>query len=256
MELAFSDAQPATGEIVRTLEGAGFGGATAQVSGDGTLLVRFPALEEADHQKALESLRVLGAFDELKFDSIGPAIGHELAKKSTWALLLILVGITVYVAWAFRGISHMVNGWKYGALTVLAGLHDVILPLGVFAVLGAWRGTTVGTSFVAAILTILGYSINDTIVVFDRMRETLTHSKAPLDEIIDVSVRQTFARSMNTTFTTLLTLFAVFIFGGESTRDFVLALLVGIASGAYSSIFLASPLLWTWKKWEEKRRAS
>ena len=255
MELAYSGAQPATGEVVRTLESAGFAGAVAQVSGDDTLLVRFAALSEDDHQKAATALKSLGAFDELKFDSIGPAIGQELAKKSTWALILILVSITVYVAWAFRGISHKVNGWKYGALTVLVGLHDILLPMGVFAVLGSLRGATIGTAFVAAILTILGYSINDTIVVFDRVRETLTQSKASLNEIIDTSVRQTFARSMNTTLTTLLTLVAVFIFGGESTRDFALALLVGIASGAYSSIFLAAPLLWTWQKWEEKRAA-
>ena len=203
----------------------------------------------------LGALRGLGALEEARFDSIGPVIGQELKNKSATALALVLIMIVVYVAWSFRGVGHVISSWKYGALTVIAGLHDIIIPLGVFAILGQTSGVQIGTSFVAALLTILGYSVNDTIVVLDRVRENLFHQEVKsLGEVVEMSIRQTLARSVNTTLTTLLALVAVYIFGGESTKFFALALLIGIAVGAYSSIFIAAPLLVSWEKWDAKRR--
>ena len=162
------------------------------------------------------------------------------------AVAVMLALIVVYIAWAFRKVSEPVASWKYGLVTMVAAFHDVIIPLGVFAVLGQVLGYQVDTAFVAAILTVLGYSINDTIVVLDRTRENLTrnrHSDRDFGDIVNSSIVQTLGRSLNTTLTTLLPLTAIVILGGESIRPFALALMIGIASGAYSSIFVASPLI-------------
>jgi len=169
------------------------------------------------------------------------------------ALAIALILIVAYVAWAFRKVSEPIASWKYGLLTIVAALHDLIIPLGVFAVLGASQNFQIDTAFIAALLTILGYSINDTIVVFDRTRENLARWGAhDFEMVVEKSVQQTFARSINTTLTTLLALLAVFLFGGETTRSFALALLIGIGVGAYSSVFIASPLLVTWYRVNHK----
>ncbi|MDG1950152.1 MAG: protein translocase subunit SecF, partial [bacterium] len=145
--------------------------------------------------------------------------------------------------------SEPVVSWKYGILTILAAFHDVIIVLGAFAVIGNIYGWEIGTAFVAAILTILGYSINDTVVVFDRTRENLSKRVGDtFEETVGISLKQTFMRSFNTSVTTLLALLAIFLFGGDSTRPFALALIIGIAVGTYSSLFLASPLLVEWNK--------
>ena len=243
LEVDYDDVRPDVSEIRTELENVGYGGGQVQPTGELGLIVRQPVLTEEQHQEVLDVLASFGTVDELRFDSIGPVIGDELKRKSVWALVLIFISIILYVAWAFRKVSHYIKSWKYGVLTIVAAIHDIIIPLGVFALLGTFMDISVGTAFVAALLTILGYSVNDTIVVFDRIRENLIEGGSDFEEIVDNSIRQTIARSINTTITTLLALIAIFVFGGETTREFVLALIVGIASGAYSSIFLASPLL-------------
>jgi preprotein translocase subunit SecF len=213
-------------------------------------IVRTEHLSEDQHQEVLKALLALhGDFDELRFDSIGPVIGQELARKSLWALIIVFASIVLYVAFVFRKVSHPVSSWKYGLLTVVTGLHDVLIPLGLFAILGYFFGTEVNAAFVAAVLTVLGYSINDTIVVFDRIRENLSkRGSDAFEDVVESSVNQTLARSLNTSITTLLVLLAVFLFGGATVRDFTLVLIVGIIAGAYSSIFIASPLLVAWHK--------
>ena len=183
---------------------------------------------------------------ELSFDAIGPVIGQELRQKSIEGLIVIFLAIMAYVAFAFRQVSFPVKSWKYGAVTLVAAFHDVIIPLGVFAFLGHFYGVEIGTPFIAAILTIMGYSITDTIVVMDRIRENLQKMSGTFESVVEASIRQTFLRSFNTSFATLLTLIAIFLFGGTSLHDFTLALIIGIAVGTYSSIFIASPLLVTW----------
>jgi len=212
-------------------------------------LLRTKEISSSTHEtfKAAILKDVAGA-EEVRFESIGPSIGAELRKKAIMAVVLTLLMIMVYVAWAFRKVSGRIEAWKYGVLVVLAGLHDAFIPVGVFSALGHFYGTEVGGAFLAAILTILGYSINDTIVVFDRIRENITKTEGTVEEVVNRSIKQTWARSVNTTVTTLLALITVYFFGGESTKDFALALIVGIACGAYSSIFFASPLLVDWKK--------
>lgn len=224
-----------------------------QSAGGSDYFVRFGPVTEEEHAAVLAAIKDIAPESiELKFDSVGPVIGGELKGKSMRAVVVMLVLISAYVAWAFRKVSEPVASWKYGLVTMVAAFHDVIIPLGAFAVLGHFLGYEIDTAFIAAILTVLGYSINDTIVVLDRTRENLIqnrHSDRSFASIVNAGVVQTLGRSLNTTLTTLLPLLAIVILGGETTRPFALALMIGIASGAYSSIFVASPLL----VWLEKR---
>ncbi len=221
--------------------------AVVQSAGDDDYFVRLGPVTEEDHERILAAIATIAPqATELKFESVGPVIGGELKSKSTRAIVIMLVLIAAYIAFAFRKVSQPVASWKYGVVTMVAALHDVLVPLGIFAVLGRVLGYEIDTAFVAAMLTVLGYSINDTIVVLDRTRENLfhhRHSDRTFGDIVNASVNQTMGRSINTTLTTLLPLFAIVLLGGETTRPFALALMIGIASGAYSSIFVASPLL-------------
>jgi len=169
-------------------------------------------------------------------------------------LLIVLFAILVYVAYAFRKVSAPVQSWKYGLVTIFAAFHDILIPLGAFAYLGKFHGVEIGTPFIAALLTILGYSITDTIVVMDRVRENLLKKNAVFSEIVQASVQQTFFRSFNTSMTTLLALFAIFFFGGDTLKEFTLTLIIGISVGTYSSIFIASPLLVTLDRLKGKRK--
>ncbi len=193
---------------------------------------------------------------EKRFDSIGPVMGTEALRKSMASVFFVLLAIVLFVAYAFRKVSEPISSWKYGFIAIVALLHDVIIPTGVFAILGHFQGYEIDTLFVTALLVILGFSVHDTIVVFDRVRENLAHSSAkkPFDQIVGESINQTFTRSINTSLTTLLALIVLYFVGGPSTQHFSLALIIGIVAGTYSSIFVGSPLLVTVWKWQEKRK--
>jgi preprotein translocase subunit SecF len=232
--------------------------AVVQSSEGNSYFVRLGPITEDEHQDILTVLRTNHPdLVENKFDSIGPVVGEQLKKDTAIAVVVLLALIATYIAWAFRKVSEPVASWKYGVVTLFAAFHDVIIPLGVFAILGRTVGYQIDIAFVAAMLTILGYSINDTIVVLDRTRENLAryrHSNKSFDEIVNQSIVETLGRSLNTTLTTLLPLVAIFAVGGATTRPFVLALIIGIVSGAYSSIFFASPMLVAWDKWSRRAR--
>lgn len=185
---------------------------------------------------------------ELRYDSVGPVIGEELKSKSIQAMIIVLIAIILFIAWAFQKVSKPVESWKYGLTAIFALFHDVLITMGVFAVLGKFYDLEINTPFVAAILTVLGYSVNDTIVVFDRIRENLPKSDDDFEATVNTSVNQTIRRSINTSLTTFVVLISIVIWGGETIRGFVLALSVGVLIGTYSSIFLASPLLVLWEK--------
>ncbi|MBI4215276.1 MAG: protein translocase subunit SecF [Parcubacteria group bacterium] len=187
-------------------------------------------------------------FIEKRFDSIGPIIGNELKSKTLLALFLAIIGIIIYIAWAFRTVSWPVPSWKYAVVANIALVHNILIVIGVFSFLGMKYGAEINAPFVAALLTILGYTINDTIVVFDRLRENLGKMRADFEIVVNTALNQTLARSMNTGLTTLFTLVAVYLFGGASIRDFALALIIGIAVGTYTSICIASPLLVVWHR--------
>lgn len=209
-------------------------------------ILRMKPLSENEHQNILQSFKKGGyEITEKRFDSIGPVIGQELKKKAIWSIIAVLVAILVYLAWSFRHVSKIVPSWQYGLMAIIALFHDILITVGVFSVLGEFYGYEVGITFIAALLTILGYSVNDTIVVFDRIRENILKQSLSSDfyNTVDKSINQTIARSINTSFTTLLTLFAIYFFGGDTIKDFILALIIGITLGTYSSIFIASPLL-------------
>ena len=183
-----------------------------------------------------------------RFNSIGPTIGKELRNKAFVAIGIVIIAIMLFVAFVFRKVSKPVSSWKYGVAAIIALIHDIIVPTGVFAFLGYILGVEIDILFVMALLAILGYSVNDTIVVFDRVRENLRlnrehGSEESFDLTVGKSLNQTYARSINTSLTTLFVVIALFFFGSEATQDFALVLAIGIIAGTYSSIFLATPLL-------------
>ena len=182
---------------------------------------------------------------ELDFWSVSPIVSKELSTKAWWAVGLVMIAISLYVTFAFRKVSKPVKSWKYGFITLLTLAHDVILPVGLFAILGRTQNVFVDINFIVALLVVMGFSVHDTIVVFDRIRETLLHQqgKINLEEVIDKSVTATVARSINTSLTLILVLLAIYFFGPISLKYFILAILVGTIAGVYSSIFVASPLL-------------
>ncbi len=256
LSVRYQEEQPLVMEVEQTLASMELGAMVVQPVGETDMNFRMRTLKEDEHQQILALLsESYGEITELRFDSIGPVIGQELRSKSMSALVIVFLAILVYIAWTFRHVSVPIASWKYGVIAIFSSFHDVVIPVGVFAFLGKYYGVEIGTSFIAAILTILGYSINDTIVVFDRVRENLHKTSGTFAEIVSNSLNQTIVRSVNTTITTLLALIAVYLFGGGSIRDFALVLIIGIATGAYSSIFVASPLLVTFYKIQQKRKA-
>src|SRR3989344_232262 len=184
---------------------------------------------------------------EERFETIGAAISSHLRERSMYAAVAVVLAIILYIGYTFRKVSKPVQSWKYGVTAIIALFHDVIITMAVFAVLGHYAGVEVGISFVVALLTIMGYSVNDTIVVFDRIRENLIkRGSDQFDETVNMGVKQSITRSLNTSLTTL------FVFGGESIHYFSLTLIVGIVVGTYSSIFLASPLLVEWANYKKR----
>jgi preprotein translocase subunit SecF len=208
---------------------------------------------EKDELIAKASLDKKFTLIEKRSSSIGPTMGKELAYKGVIAITLVVLLIIAFIALVFRGVSRPVASWKYGVIAVLALIHDITIPTGVFAALGYFRGTEIDALFLTALLTILGLSVNDTIVVFDRIRENLKNKVAPhFEDVVGMSLSQTFTRSINTSLTVILALLALLFFGGSTTRDFALVLTIGMVVGTYSSIFVASPLLVVWEKWARK----
>ena len=208
-------------------------------------LIRTNTINEIQHQEYFQKLQSgFGKIEELRFESIGPAIGRELRNKALIAFVMVLLGISLYVAFAFRKVSYPVSSWKYGVITLVTLFHDALIPAGVYAWFGYYKGVEVDTNFIVAILVIIDFSVHDTIVVFDRIRENLILQKGkPLANIINESVNQTFARSVNTSLTLVIVLVALYLFGAAHLSYFVLTILIGTVIGTYSSIFVASPLL-------------
>lgn len=254
-----SEFRPTITEIQNSLAEAGLMNTIIQPTED-SYIIRFKESDKNIHSAALNSLKNLSesrgidTFKELHFDSVGPSIGKELKSKSFNASIIALIMIIVYISLSFRKVSLPVASWKYGVASIIALAHDVIITLGLFSFLGHFYGTEINTPFIAAILTILGYSINDTIVVLDRIRDNLPKSKDNFADTVDRSLNQTLGRSLNTSFTTILALVAVYFFGGDSIKDFALALIIGISFGTYSSIFVVSPVLVIWDNLSRSKR--
>jgi len=259
LEIAYTGPVPTPQEVTQSLAVAGVHGSSVRPTGESGYLIRTPFLPPDMYAQVKTALEGDGKwqYEEKRFDSIGPTIGTELQNKSIYAIVLVLLAIALFIMFAFRKVSKPVSSWKYGLIALIALAHDVVVPLGAFAILGHFFGAEVDTLFVTAILVVLGFSVHDTIVVFDRVRENLRRNhergmKEDFEETVGKSIAQTLNRSINTSLTVVLVLLGLLYLGPASAYYFVLALLVGIVSGTYSSIFLGSPLLVTLEKFKKK----
>jgi preprotein translocase subunit SecF len=248
LQVSYRDGRPAIEALqtkVNTLE---YGEIRIQPSNEMDYILRQRNLTPGEKDTLDDTLSTFGPVDEVQFNSVGPSIGAELMRKAWWAIGMITLLTIGFIAFAFRGVSEPVASWKYGVVAIITLLHDIIIPTGLFAYLGYVRDAEVGALFIVALLTILGISINDTIVVFDRIRENLNLNIAAkkveaFGNVVWRSITQTLTRSINTSVTVIVMLLALFFVGPASTEDFALTLIVGMVAGTYSSILVASPLL-------------
>ncbi len=228
-------------------------------SGDRTLIRYRDASDsktaETHHKQFKDDLAKSG-HSEIEFNNVGPTVSKDLTRSAIKAIILVALAIVVYIGFAFRNAPPPVKPISFGLATIVALIHDALFLIGLFSILGWLFKVEVDALFVTAVLTVIGFSVHDTIVVFDRVRENLRRERKPFEEVVNDSMNETLARSLTTSLTVLLVLLSLYLFGGESIKLFVLALLAGIASGTYSSIFNASPLLVTYHNWQTKRARS
>lgn len=249
-EVSYPDERPSKETLEEKLTDLDIGGFSIRPTGESGYILRTQDLTEEKRVTVLSTLSLDGEKEVIqeRFNSIGPTIGSELRNKAFVAIGIVVVAIILFVAFVFRKVSEPVSSWKYGIVAIIALIHDVLIPVGIFAFLGYTVGAEIDILFVMALLAILGYSVNDTIVVFDRVRENLrlnreNGSREDFELTVGKSLSQTYARSINTSLTTLFVLIALFFVGSEATQDFALVLATGVIAGTYSSIFLATPLL-------------
>ena len=234
-----------------SFEGGSLGNIAVSATRDGSVLMRMRTLSNEEHLALQDHLEgQLGQVTERQFTTIGPTVGATLKKRSVWALTIAAIAIVLYIAFAFRKVPRKLSPWRFGIIAVVTLLHDVLITIGVFVILSHTTAFEFDTLFITALLTILGYSVNDTIVIFDRIRSNLflQERREEFSEVAERSLRQSINRSINTSVSTLIMLCSLFVLGSESIRWFVLTLIVGAIIGTYSSIFLAVPLLVYWKK--------
>ncbi|PIP68759.1 protein translocase subunit SecF [Candidatus Nomurabacteria bacterium CG_4_9_14_0_2_um_filter_32_10] len=245
-EVVYTSSRPAQADLDNVFKTLDLGSVLIQPTGELGYIVKSLDLNEAQHSLLLKTLSENGKspLEEKDFNSIGPSVGRELTRKAIIAIILVSLAIILFIAFAFRKISRPVSSWKYGLMAVVSLLHDVIIPIGLFTLLSHFYGAEVDTLFVVAALTILGLSVSDTIVIFDRIRENLRNAnKEIFSETVGKSLNQSYMRSVFTSLTVIIVLLSLFFFGPESTKYFALMLTAGMFFGTYSSIFLASPLL-------------
>lgn len=253
MELSFEE-RPENQIIQDKLKDFNLGEITVQPAGEKEVILRFGEIPEAVHQEIILKLGEISQIEEKRFESIGPVIGRELRQKTIMLAILSIIALLIYIAVSFRKVGRIVSGWQYGLVSITALSFDILVPIGIFACLGKFYNTQFTIPIVTALLTILGYAINDKIIIFDRIRENLLKNRSfeSFQSLVNRSLNQTIIRSINTGACTLLVLFAIFFFGGETLRYFALTLIIGILAGTYSSLFLASPLLVIWVERKKK----
>ncbi len=254
-ELQFNQAVDA-GKVRSTIDKQGIEGAQVQSTDNNGIIIRTPKQDEEKHKMLLQSLKTeVGDFTETSYESIGPVVGEQLTRQAAYQLILVSLGIVLYIAYAFRKVTKPISSWQFGIAAIVSLLHDLLVVLGIFSILGHFFKIEVDSMFVTAMLTVLGFSVHDTIIVFDRIRENLkVYAGQSIEFVVNHSISQTLVRSLNTSLTVLLVLLALLLFGGETIRYFVLALFIGIIAGTYSSIFVASPILVLWQNYRLKKR--
>jgi len=253
LELEFKSQRPGNPEIQEKLANLNLGEFYIQPTEERAVVLRLRDISEETHQEILEKLAEPEELNELRFESIGPVVGKELKEKTKIVIILSLLAILLYIAFSFRKIPGPVSSWQYGLSSLLALFHDVLIPVGIFSILGEFYDVQITIPVVVAFLVVLGYSINNTVVVFDRLRENLIKRVgATYEETVNRSLNETLTRTLNTALTTLFVLAAIFFFGGQSLKYFALTLILGITAGTYSSLFLVSPILVAWFNWRKK----
>ncbi len=250
IEVSYSEERLEKETLANQLDAMGMGTYSLREIGDSGFILKTKDLTVENHEAVLNVFSQNGVLliTEERFNQVGPTIGAELRNKAFVALILVVFAIILFVAFAFRKVSEPVSSWKYGVIAIVALIHDILIPVGIFAALGYYVGAEIDVLFVMALLAILGYSVNDTIVVFDRVRENLrankeTNKSEDFELTVGKSIKQTVTRSVNTSLTTIFVLLALFFIGPIATENFALVLLTGVMAGTFSSIFLAAPLL-------------
>jgi preprotein translocase subunit SecF len=249
LEIEYKGERPSNPEIKNSLSELNLGDFSIQPTAEKGIILKMKNLSEEEHQKLLEKLSTSGEIEEKRFESVGPTIGKELKEKTKVVIIVSILAIVFYIIIAFSKVSKIIRSWQYGATSFFILLHDVLIPLIIFAILGKFYNVQLTIPVVTALLTVVGYAINNVVVVYDRLRENLLIEKNPnLEECGNKAINQTLSRQINTSLTTLFPLLAILFFGGETLKYFSLALISGILSGTYSSIFLAIPILISWQK--------
>lgn len=227
-----------------------------QNSGKDKYIIRTKPLDQKTYSRIKKSVeQQFPGTKEVSFETIGPTIGQEITLNAFKSVVMASALIVFYIAWSFRRVPKPASSWRFGFCAIVALVHDVLVLVGIFSLLGHFYAVEIDSLFVTAVLTVIGFSVHDTIVVFDRIRENLRRMAGmSFSDVVNASILQTFNRSLNTSLTVILVLFTLLLFGGESIRWFVVAILIGITSGTYSSIFNASPLLVVWEEWSRRRR--
>lgn len=249
VEMSYTGARPSLKDLNKQLSSVPLGETLLRNSGEHDVVLRARTLTPTEHVAVVSALSPTGvSAKEVSFTSVGPSLGSELARKALVALVVVVLTIVLYITWAFRRVSQPVSSWVYGAIVVTILFHDIIVPTGFYVIWAHFMGAQVDALFVVAMLTILGYSVNDTIVIFDRVREHLVRDKKAVTHeefgaLVGDSISQTMGRSINTSLTVILVLVALAYFGSTTTFNFALVLIVGVVAGTYSSILLAAPLL-------------
>ena len=254
LELEFKTERPSNQEIRESLKGFDLGEIYIQPADEKGLILRMKDISEDVHQQILEKLKVNGELEEKRFESIGPVIGRELKEKTKILIAFSLLSIVFYIAIAFRKVQKPVSSWQYGIASLFILSHDILIPLGIFALLGKFYQIQMTIPIICALLTVVGYAVNNVVVVYDRLRENLLKTLQRdiflgFEETANRAINQTLTRQINTSLTTLFPLMTIFFLGGETLKYFALTLILGITAGTYSSIFLAVPILVTWLRW-------
>lgn len=253
--------RPDQTELKNALDTLNLGNMVLQPLGEKSYSLRTRELKEEEKQEVLKTLSLNNTHPYTldKYDAIGPTVGNELKNKAYTAIAVVILCIVIFITYAFRKVSEPLASWKFGLATIIALAHDVIIPTGAFILYSHFRAGEIDVLFVSAILAILGYSVHDTIVVFDRVREHLRlnkehKTKESFDITVGKSVKETFGRSINTSVTIFIVLVVLYFMGGTATQEFAFVLLAGIIVGTYSSIFVASPLLVTLEKLQHRQK--
>jgi len=253
LELEYATERPVNQTIREALEDLSLGEFYIQPTGERGVILRMKDISEETHQEIIQKLADTGEIQELSFESIGPMIGKELKEKTKVVIVFALFAIVLYIAFAFRKLTFPAKSWQYGVASLVILSHDVLIPLSVFSLLGKFYGVEITIPIITALLTVIGYAINNVVVVYDRLRENLLKVRgADFEKTTNLAINQTLTRQINTSLTTLFPLLAIFFLGGATLKYFSLALILGIVAGTYSSLFLATPLLVVWLKWQKR----